>query len=60
MNKEKNVDIVLECDDGNEKIQIPLELFTRIDYMARCQKMTFEELFIKIIEEEGTKDEKSN
>lgn len=58
--KDKNVDVLLQFDGGSETIKIPLELFTRIEYMARCQDKTFEQLFVEIIEEEIRNDEKSD
>jgi len=58
--KDKNVEIVLICEGKEEKIDIPIELFTRIDFMARSENKTFEQLFMEIIEEEVRNDEKSN
>ena len=51
--KEKTVEINLICEgEEDELIEIPIELFTRIEYMARCENTTFEELFVKILKEE--------
>ena len=59
--KTKEVDIMIQCDgQDDELIKIPLELFTRIEYMARCKNITFEQMFVQIIEEELNKDEESN
>lgn len=61
MDKDKTVDIMIQCaSEDEELIKIPIELFTRIQYMAICQDKTFEELFIEIIEEEIRNDEKSD
>jgi len=56
--EEKTVDIMIQCDgQDDELVKIPLEFFTRIEYMARCQDKTFEQLFVEIIEEEVSKEE---